>query len=210
MSEHHGITVTGSGEAQGAPDTAHADLGISVLAPTAQEASNAAAEAATALIEALTSQGIDRADIRTVGYSLSAEYEWTDKGRRDLGFRAVNTVQATLRDPATAGMVVDSVVSAAGDAVTVSNLSFSISDSKGLQGQAREEAWADVTARATQLASLAGVGLGPVAEVTELDHAASPPMPMARMAAMEAGSTPIEGGTQKVKVTLRATFNIGD
>lgn len=207
---HHGITVTGSGEAEAAPDTAHADLGISVLAPTAQDASSAAAAAATALIDALTSQGVDSADIKTVGYSLAPEYEWTDQGRNDLGFRAVNTVKATLRDVGTAGIVIDSVVSAAGDAATVSNLSFAISDDKALRALAREAAWADATAAAGQLASLAGVTLGKVSAVTELDHAGGPPMPMARMAAMEAGSTPIEAGTQKVRVTLRARFDIGD
>lgn len=210
MKEHHGITVTGTGEAEAAPDTAQADLGISVLAPTAQEASSAAAAAATALIEALTAQGVDRADIRTVGYSLAAEYEWTEKGRKDLGFRAVNTVQAMLRDPATAGVAIDSVVSAAGDSVTVSNLAFSISNSKALESQAREAAWADANARASQIATLAGTELGTVASVVELDQAGGPPMPMARMMAMEAGSTPIEGGTQKVRVALRVRFHLAD
>ncbi len=211
MSDHHpGITVTGNGEAEAAPDTAHADLGISILAPTAQEASDAAANAAKALIDALTSQGVDSADIKTVGYSLAHEYEWTDKGRKDLGFRAMNTVKATIRDTATAGVVIDSVISAAGDAATISNISFSISDDKALQAQARDAAWADATARAGQLASLAGITLGNVSQVTELDHVGGPPMPMARMAAMEAGSTPIEAGTQKVRVTLRARFDIGE
>lgn len=210
MKDHQGISVTGTGEAESAPDTAHADLGISVLAPTAQEASSAAAAAATALIEALTAQGVDRADIRTVGYSLAAEYEWTDKGRRDLGFRAQNTVRARLRDVGTAGTIIDAAVSAAGDAVTVNNLEFSIGDKSAVQAEAREKAWADAHARAAQLASLAGVSLGAPVEIAEMDAWERPPGPMARMAMMEtAGGTPVESGTLEVSCSIRARFQIG-
>ena len=98
-------------------------------------------------------------------------------------------------------------MSAAGDAVTVNALESSVADRSAVEAQAREAAWADAMARATQLAQLAGVTLGAPVEVVEVDPIR--PMPMMRMAAMEAGrSTPIEAGTLEVTSSIRARFQI--
>ena len=207
MSETTGITVTGVGTVEAAPDTATANLGVSVLAPTAEEASTAAAKAAKELIGALTAAGVDRSDIRTVDYSLAAEYEWTDQGRRDLGYRAQNTVRARMREVGNAGTVIDAVVAAAGDAVTINGLEFTIADRSSVEAQARDAAWADAMARATQLGQLAGVTLGAPIEVVEVDTVR--PMPMMRLAAMEAArSTPVEAGALEVTASIRARFQI--
>ncbi|HEX6947044.1 MAG TPA: SIMPL domain-containing protein [Acidimicrobiia bacterium] len=207
MSESNGITVTGSGTVTAAPDTATVDLGVSVLAPTATEAAGAAAHAATELVEALTSSGIDRADISTSRYSLAAEYDWTESGRRDLGYRAQNTVRARLKDLSTVGAVIDAVVAAAGDTVTVNGLEFSVADRVAALAEARAAAWADVMARAGQLAELAGVALGRPVEVVESEGWTPPPSP--KMLRMEAASvTPVEPGTLEVTATIRARFRI--
>lgn len=208
MSETNGITVTGTGTVEVAPDTVRADLGVSVLAPTADGAAATAARSANALIEALVGAGVDRTDIRTIGYSLAAEHEWTDQGRRDLGYRAQNTLRARLRDVSTAGSAIDSAVRAAGDTATVNHMEFSIADRNAVESEAREAAWNDAQARATQLAILAGVNLGAPVEVSEVDHFARPPMPMARMAMDTGRPTPVETGSLEVSTSIRARFQI--
>jgi uncharacterized protein YggE len=180
MSESNGITVTGSGTASVAPDTATVSLGVSVLAPTAAEAASSAAR--------------------------SAEYEWTDSGRRDLGYRAQNSVVATVRDISTVGQVIDAAVAAAGDAVTVEGLDFTVGDTTGALTRAREAAWEDVMERARHLAALAGVSLGRPVEIEESEGRMAPPAPKALR--MEAASTPVEAGTLEVTTTIRARFRI--
>lgn len=206
MSESNGITVTGSGTASVAPDTATVSLGVSVLAPTAAEAASSAARSAQALIDALDGAGVDRPDIRTVRYHLAAEYEWTDSGRRDLGYRAQNSVVAMVRDISTVGQVIDAAVAAAGDAVTVEGLDFTVGDTTGALTRAREAAWEDVMERARHLAALAGVSLGRPVEIEESEGRMAPPAPKALR--MEAASTPVEAGTLEVTTTIRARFRI--
>ena len=86
-------------------------------------------------------------------------------------------------------------------------LEFSVADRSAVEARAREAAWADAKARATQLAQLAGVTLGAPIEVVDVDPIR--PMPMMRMAAMEAGhSTPVEAGMLEITSSIRARFQI--
>ena len=55
-----GITVTGTGEVTGTPDTVEINLGVSVLEENVQAATSSAAEKANALIATLTDGGVDR------------------------------------------------------------------------------------------------------------------------------------------------------
>ncbi len=207
MSESNGLSVTGISTVTVAPDTATVELGVSVLAPSAAEAAAQATEAANSLSAALAANGVDQADIRTSRYSLAAEYEWTDQGRRDLGYRALNSVHARIRDLSSLGAVIDAAVAAAGDAATVNSLDFSVSDRSAALTRARAAAWEDVRARADHLAELSGVTLGRPIEIVEEEGGPMPPTP--KMLRMEAASaTPVEPGTLEVTTTIRARFRI--
>src|SRR5690606_31998932 len=155
----------------------------------------------------LAANGVDQADIRTSRYSLAAEYEWTDQGRRDLGYRALNSVHARIRDLSSVGAVIDAAVAAAGDAATVNSLDFSVSDRSAALTRARAAAWEDVRARADHLAELSGVTLGRPIEIVEEEGRPMPPTP--KMLRMEAASaTPVEPGTLEVTTTIRARVGI--
>jgi uncharacterized protein len=210
MSE--GITVTGVGTFEVRPDKVAIELGVSVLAETADGARRQAAETTSAVIASLESSGIERSAMKTLGYSLAPEYEWTDRGRRDLGFRATNTLRVEVSEPDDAGPAIDAAVAAARDRATVSGIRFSISDPSAAAAEARSAAWADALARAEQLATLAGRELGPAVEISEVDpQTGAPPFPVARMA-MEAqdASTPVEAGMETVTSRLRVRFGFAD
>ncbi len=151
-----GIVVTGTGEASAPPDLITLHAGVSALAATVAEANRIAADAATRLIGSLTDSGIDRSDISTSNYTINSEYDWSGNERRFTGFRVNNNIQVHIHDLARSGQILDDAVAAAGDAITVNSLTFSIEDSAQLEEEARKRAWEDARKVAGQLAELAG------------------------------------------------------
>lgn len=207
-----GVSVSGTGEVTGKPDTLRVDLGVSVLADTVAEATSMAAERADALIEALESGGVSPEDITTTNYSIFPEYDYRTDQERLIGYRVNNTVRAKIHDIATAGDIIDSAAAAAGDAATVSGISFSIEDDAALVESARTAAWEDARAKAEQLASLSGQTLGRVVAVTETITSTPPPIPYFEEAAgdMARAATPIEPGVSTVTITLQVDFALED
>lgn len=202
-----GISVSGTGEVTGAPDTLTIDLGVSVLGETVAEATSRATTRADALIEALVSGGVASEDITTTNYSIYPEYDFRGQQERLIGYRVANTVRAKIHDIESAGEVIDSAVAAAGEEATVSGLSFSIEDDAELVEAARTAAWEDARAKAEQLASLAGRTLGKVVAVTETMTSTPPPIPYREeFAAGDAAATPIEPGTATVTISLQVDF----
>ncbi len=142
---HHetGISVTGKGIAETAPDMARVDLGVSVRADSVAAASGTVRERAASLIAALQSAGVASTDIATTGYNVHPEYDHHEGGQRLLGYRVSNDLQAVLRDLATSGAILDAAMSAAGDEVTVNGFTLAVSDDTEARSTAREAAWAD-------------------------------------------------------------------
>jgi uncharacterized protein YggE len=68
------VTVIGSGEVRGVPDTLTADVGIEVVAPDATAAMNQSSDRQEAVISALTAGGIDSKDIATTSVNLQPQY----------------------------------------------------------------------------------------------------------------------------------------
>jgi len=204
-----GITVSGVGEANAAPDTVEIDVGVSVLANTVQDATNTAAERAEAVLSALKAGGVAVEDVTTTEYSIRPEYDYSDNKQRLMGYRVINTVRAKHRDITATGPLLDSIASAGGDETRVNGLSFGVADETSLMADAREAAWNDARSKAEQLATLSGHTLGKAVSITETVQGPVVPMPRmlaADMAMSEKAATPIQPGTSSVKVTLQAEF----
>ncbi len=203
----NGISVSGIGEVTGTPDTLEVNLGVSVLADTVSEATATAAERADALISALTANGVAEEDITTTDYSIYPEYDYSGNEQSLLGYRVNNTVRAKIRAIDQAGDTLDAVTAAAGDDVRVNSLQFSIEDDAELVSAAREAAWNDALAKATQLAELSGQSLGAATSITETVTNAAPPIYYAEDAAGGGeAATPIEPGTSTVTISLQVEF----
>ena len=203
-----GISVSGMGEVTGTPDTVEVALGVSVLGETVDDAATTAAEKAQALIEALTSNGVAEEDITTTDYSIYPEYDYSGNQERLVGYRVTNTVKAKIRDLDTTGAVLDAASAAGGDDVVVNGLSFSIEDNDELVTAAREAAWNDALAKATQLAELSGQTLGEATSITETVSMPPIPIPYAEEAAADRAMTPIEPGTSAVTISLQVQFGL--
>jgi uncharacterized protein YggE len=195
------ITVGGLGTSSAAPDLATITLGVQVDANSASTALERANARAAALISAVKRAGVAGADIRTAGLSV-----WPRYGQENqvAGFQAANNVTVTVRDVGATGAVVDAAAGAAGDSVTVSGISFAVSEPEAHLGAARAAAIANARKRAGEYAAAAGVTVGAVLAIVE-GSAAPPPRPMAKMAF---ASAPVEAGTSELSVAVTVTFEL--
>ncbi|RMI34365.1 SIMPL domain-containing protein [Nocardia stercoris] len=197
------VTVVGTGQVQGAPDTLDADLGVEVTGADVSGAIAAANTASKAVTDAMVAAGVQRADIRTTEVTLQSE---TGPDRAVTGFRATNTVRATIRDLGKASSVLGAAVTAGGNDVRIHNVSYAIEDDTKLLSDARSRAFADAKSRAEQYAGLAGLKLRDVKSINEAPSSGPAPAPRGMQAMPE---IPLEPGTQTVSFTVTATWSLG-
>jgi uncharacterized protein YggE len=206
-----GITVTGEGKIQGAPDVAMISLGVSTLRPTVAEARQQAATALDAMINSMKANGVEDDDIQTANLYISPEYDYRNNETILRGFRVSNTVTVKVRDIDTTSQVIDDAVAAGGDDTRLEGINFTIDDPSELQKQAREAAVADARAKADQLAAAAEVTIVGVISMSESGAQAPPPIFMERAAFdMAAGSaeTPVMPGQVELSINVFVQYEI--
>jgi uncharacterized protein len=206
-----GITVSGEGEVEGAPDTLSVDLGVTVKRPTVGEAVAVAGERAEAVLAAVRAHGVAEGDVQTRDYRVNQEFRYEDN-RPPIpdGFRVFNTVTVRIRDLPGAGTVIDAVTAAGGDDVVLNGVAFSLEEDGPALTAARENAFRDARAKAEQYAELAGRPIGAAQAVSDVVV-----VPFAqqfsgdaamRMFSAEDASTPIRPGEVTTRVTVNARF----
>lgn len=201
------ITVDGTGEVSGNPDTLSVTIGVRVTRKTVAEASRAAASSASAVIDALLEAGVENDDIQTTGLSITPEYDFRDDGRQLLGFSVSNSVVAKIREIDEAGEVIDTAVEAGGDDIIVGGVGFSVEDDAARLDSARARAWDDAERKAEQLAELAGVELGAATRVIE-GFEGQPATATFAQAGFDGANTPIQPGQVVSTVRLTVVFEL--
>lgn len=205
--ERDTITISGQGEALGAPDVAVVNVGMIAEGATVVAAQSDNTEKMNKLIQSFKEMGIDSKDLQTVDYTIYPKYDYNE-GRSDIvGYRVSQSVEVTIRDLSKISLA----LSAAGEAGAnqVSGVSFEIDDPDELKQQARLEALADAQNKAENIAAALGVDLGQVVGFSE-----STATPYAgRQAFAEglggAGEAPqIETGTLDITSNVTVTFEI--
>ena len=199
------ITTHGTGIVNGAPDTVTIVLGVETRAAQATAAMAENAELAVALIQTIKDQGVDDQDISTMNLSVQPNYQ--PAGTID-GYTVTNQVEATLRDIARSGALIDAAAGSAGDAIRVQQLTFSIADDSALRAEARARAVTQAQQQAQQIADAAGSKLGLVHSIVEAPAVEAIPFPQARAMADSAASTPVEAGRQELSVAVTVTYEI--
>lgn len=200
------IVVTGDASAEAAPDRASFTAGVQAEARGARDALTAASTAMTQVLAALEAAGVAKADLQTSELSVDPVWDDGDGGQRQpqvRGYMASNLVTVRSRDLAALGALIDAASEAGANRFM--GLSFALADPAAQEAKARAAAVAEARARAEQLASAAGVRLGPVLSITEQGGAG--PMPMfARADAMPA--PPVAPGSVGVTVSVEVVYGI--
>jgi uncharacterized protein YggE len=199
------ISTQGTGIVNGSPDTVRIVLGVETRASEASTALNDNAERARSLIETIRAQGVEEQDITTENLSVRPDFQ--PDGGID-GYVVTNQVAATLRDVDKSGELIDAAAGAAGDAIRIEQLTFSIDDDSDLRAQARARAVTRAQEQAEQIADAAGAELGAVHSITEIPETGAMPFPASRSLADGASSTPIEAGSQELAVSVSVTYEI--
>jgi uncharacterized protein len=203
------VTVFGSGQVQGVPDTLTADVSIEFTAPDVTGAMNQTNDRQQAVINALAAAGLDRKDIRTNQVTLQPQYgnPGPSGAAKITGYRATNGIEVKIHPTDVASRMLDVIVSTGGDATRISSVSYSIADDSQLVKDARARAFQDAKNRADQYAQLSGQRLGKVISISEGTGIApvngAPPAPPRGMAA-----TPLESGQQTVSFSVTAVWEL--
>jgi uncharacterized protein YggE len=203
------VTVVGRGAAATVPDTALLQLGVETRGATPAEALDGARDALERILAALDAEGIEPARRSTAGLELQEDWESRPSGTAPSGYRATSRLVVRLAEPARAGRVAGAAVAAGGDAARVHGLGLVVGDPAAVAAAAREAAWRDALARATQYAGLAGGALG---EVVRVEEVAPPPedvRPMRLLAAEAAGGgPPVEPGDTITWAAVTVTWRL--
>lgn len=204
---HRQVTVVGSGEVRGMPDTLTADVGIEVTAPDVTAAMNQAGQRQRAVLDALTARGIDAKDVSTTSVSLQPQY---GDNSAITGYRASNSIKVTMREIDVAPATLAIIVNVGGNAARINGISYSIDDDSALVSDARARAFTDAENRARQYAELAGLSLGTVISISETSGggATPAPVPMERGAPMAAADVPLAPGEQTVSFSVTGVWEL--
>lgn len=198
------VTVVGSGQVQGVPDTLTANVEIEVVAPDVTAAMNQTNERQQAVIDALAGSGIDNKDISTTGVTLQPQY---GDNSAITGYRAGNSIGVTIRKLDAASGALTAIVDAGGNATRINSVSYSIQDDSKLVSDARARAFEDAKNRAEQYAKLSGLSLGKIISISEAPGGGPPPpVPMPRDAMAEA--VPLQPGQQTVGFSVTAVWEL--
>jgi len=205
------ITVTGFGEAYGAPDVAYVSLGVDVINEDIGEAVSQSNQTTEGVRDAILQLGIAEEDLQTADFSVWTEDVYAPDTGLPTGqrrYHVVNTLRITVRDLDQVASVIENGLDAGAN--SVGGLSFGIDDTTSLENTARVDAVADARARAEALAEALGVTLGgPISAVESYGYDI---MPVARAEAAMGmgggGAPPISQGQLSVSVQVTVVYSI--
>jgi uncharacterized protein YggE len=198
-----GVITSGDASVSKKPDTAFLYAGVESQQSTASGAQSDLASKAAKLIGRVKALGVADKDLNTAGYSVGPTY--TPGGQSVNGYRASEQLQITWHDVNTVGKALDAIVQEGG--ATNVGASFGLADPKAAQAEARTLAIADARSRAQAMASAAGVSLGRVIRISDINSSGIPSARFDVGAAVPA-ATQLPVGELNVTVSVEVDFAI--
>lgn len=165
------LNVSGSGQANLAPDIAYIYVGVHTENPTAAEGVAENNTQTQKVIQAIKDFGIDEKDIRTINFSIYPQDKFDPQSGTPTGEKTYvvdNTVYVTVRKLDQLGDLLDTVVKAGAN--TVNSIQFDVADKAEALKQARADAVKDAEAQAKSLAEAAGLSLGEIQSISFVDN----------------------------------------
>ena len=202
------IVTSGEAVLKRAPDRAFITVTVETRAKNPRDAQRLNAEAMTAVQQRLTQARVAREAVRTLGYDLQQEFDFTGGRRTPREFVARNAVEVRVDDIARVGELLD--VAVQGGATSIGGVRFDLQDREKAEREALRLAVVDARTRADAAAAGAGRSIDRVVKVE--DAREGPIVTMARPMLMEkaadAAQTPVEPGLVEIRarVTLTAAM----
>ncbi len=165
------VSTTGVAEVKVMPDRANLNLSASVLHKDGLKAKHEVDERVEAFILAAQALGISQKDINAGTLYTRPEYNYPKHGKRELlGYRATRKITLTLDELDKLSKVLDSALESGLQEVT--NIQFTLRDTKAAKLKARALAIKDSKDKAAQLAQAYDAKLGEVYSIKyqQADH----------------------------------------
>ena len=201
------VVVSAQGEARVVPDRAAITIGVQSRAATAGAAAADNARKQRAIIDTLRAIGVPSEQIGTQNFGVFPDMVYDPKTQqsRVAGYVVNNNVRVELKSIEQVSKAIDATLGKGAN--QVSSLEFKVSNPDELRRSALAQAVAKARADADVLARVAGGSLGQLLELTSVDMG-GPPIIMRSMAAaeMKVAATPIEPGTETLRVTVTARW----
>ncbi len=225
-----GVLTSGEGTASGKPDQLTFSATVTNRRDTNAEALRATNHDVRAVTITLKQNGVEARDIRTTSLSIQPRYGtggtafrgFGTAGRRLIGYTSTQRIEVLVRNLDKAGETLGGVTTAAGNAVKVSGISFSLSNQDEVVAQARDEAVKKSKAAAAALAEAAGREVGELVYVEEVvpqgyrdyDELSNGLLRATAensysMKDLRAGSVPISPGQLEFDVTVKVRWSLG-
>jgi uncharacterized protein YggE len=201
------LTITAEGRVTRPPDYVGIVAGVTTEAPTATEAIRQNAAKMEAIRAALRRAGIADRDVRTSSISLQPQWrEPENRPRIFTGYLAGNRLSIRFRDIASAGGVIDALVSAGANQIEGPDLGIERPESA--RDEARSLAVANARARADLYAHALGMRVRRVVSISESNTMSD----MANFAnSRSAGydaQTGIDPGVQAMTIDVTMVFEL--
>ncbi len=199
------LQVTGTGTVSAAPEQAVLFLAVQTQAASAAQATADNAAAMTAVVQALTSIGVDKNSIQTTSYTLTPVYESKpdqSTPSKIVGYAARNAIQVTLTDLGMVGKVLDAAIGAGANDVQGVMFTLLSTTLATLQKQALALAVKDADGQAKAVASSLGLSIiGPISVAPGYVF-----QPNYQRYSAASQPTPIEPGSLQVTATAQVTY----
>jgi hypothetical protein len=202
------VQAAGSATVSAAADQATIDATVSTVGVSAQAAASKNASQVSALLAALGQLLGSGANLTTVNYYISPNYQNTPAGGTTTinGYTANSTVEMTLNVISLAGPAIDAAV--ASGATSVGGINFSLKDPDTPHRQALGLATAQAVAHANAMATGAGHTVGAVLSVQE-GTPAQVVVPVGIAAGVSAATTtPVQPGLIQVQANVTLTAEL--
>ena len=202
------IVTTGEATIHRAPDQAFVSVAVETRARQPRDAQKLNADAMSAVQQKLLEAGIQKDAIRTTGYSIQQEFDFTNGRRVPRDYTARNGIEVRLDGVDRVGEILDLTVQAG--ATSVVGIRFDIKDRTMLERDVLMHAVEDARARADSLAAGAGRTVDRVIRIDDSRQPRVPPQPVMMMRAQAADSaqTPVEPGLIEIRAQVTLTVSI--
>ncbi len=170
------FSVTGKSVVTTVPDKVIVNLGVTQKGSDLKQAQSGANNVISTLQQKLADLGVKKEDIKTQNYSINPTIDYQRPTQNIVGYSVDINLEISLTDFTKLNQVIDTATSVGIN--QVNGVQFTLSDEKEeqIKSDARKQAIEDAKRNANELASLSGMKLGRIINVSE--GSSTPPSPI--------------------------------
>jgi uncharacterized protein YggE len=203
------ISVSGQGKVYAKPDVAVLVLGVEDRGVKVSNIVGGNTEKMNKIIADVKNSGVDEKDIQTTQYTITPEYNWTERGGRIfVGYVLTQQITVKIRDFEKVGVILDKAT--ADGANTIGDLQFVIDNPEAVQAEARQKAIKQAKEKAQTLAKQSGLK---IVKLINVSDGSSYPQPLygkggGIMAESASAAPDIQPGQMEVSSVVTLTYRV--